>query len=119
MLGANLHDVWCRRAEGEPWAVQLMVGDVEGGDWVYRRDRRVRRPVASLAGRMSAPGLPVFAPEVQLLYKSTGPRDKDQMDFERFRGRLTADEATWLRDALATVTPGHPWLAQLGEHAGA
>ena len=61
-----------------------MVADVEGEDWVYRRGARVRRRLASLAGRASVPGLPVLAPEVQLLYKSKDVRDKDQADFDCF-----------------------------------
>lgn len=117
-LGAGLHDVWCRRAEGDPWRLQLMVADVEGEDWVYRRAPRIRRPVTSLAGRASAPGLPVLAPEIQLLYKSKGGREKDQADFVRFAPLLTGGERGWLRGALETASPGHPWLPALGGPAG-
>jgi hypothetical protein len=114
-LPAELHDIWCRPSVGEPWRMQLMVDDVEGDDWVYRRDRRVRRPVASLSGRASSPGLPVLSPEVQLLYKSRTPRDKDEADIARFAPLLDAAESAWLRTALQRVAPEHPWLTLLAE----
>ena len=117
-LGADLHDVWSRRADGEPWHFQLMVADTEGDEWVYRRDPRIRRPLSLLDGRASEPGLTVLAPEIQLLYKSAGLRAKDQADFERFRPLLTRAEAAWLRDALTTAAPGHAWLAALDTTGG-
>jgi hypothetical protein len=118
VLGAALHDVWCRQVETGPWRVQLMVADADGTDWVYRRDRRVRRPLDSLAGRASGPGLPVLAPEVQLLYKSTGRRDKDREDFDRFEPLMSDAEAAWLRDALALAEPAHPWTSRLAARTG-
>jgi hypothetical protein len=119
VLGAALHDVWCRQGETEPWRVQLMVADADGEDWVYRRDRRVRRPLATLAGPASAAGLPVLAPEVQLLYKSTGLRAKDQEDFDRFEPLLSDAEAGWLLGALALAEPAHPWTPRLAARTGA
>ena len=112
-LGGDIHDVWCRLAAKEPWRLQLMVADTDGDEWVYRRDPRIRRSLTDLAGRMSEPGLPVLAPEIQLLYKSKGLRAKDQIDFDRFRPLLTPDEARWLREALTTANPDHPWLVAL------
>ena len=43
---AALHDSWCRPTPASPWALQLMVDDTDGADWLYRRDHRIRRPVA-------------------------------------------------------------------------
>ena len=118
-LPLELHDVWCRSAAGGPWRLQVMLDDVEEGDWVYRRNRRVRRPVATLSGRASAPGLPVLSPEIQLLYKSTYLRPKDRADIARFAPLLDAAERAWLCGALRTVSPDHPWRRQVdesGEH---
>jgi hypothetical protein len=99
-----------------------MVDDTEGPeddqDWVFRRDHRVRRPVASLTGPASRPGLPVLAPEVQLLYKSgvaggSGPRPKDELDFATL-GPLLDDEArAWLVASLTSLEPDHPWATEL------
>jgi hypothetical protein len=112
-LAPELHDVWCRRAPGQAWRFQIMIDDTEGDEWVYRRHPRVRRPVATLRGRASYPDMPVLSPEIQLLYKSKGRREKDEVDFARVLPLLTEDERTWLRHALETVAPGHPWQARL------
>ena len=112
-LDEGLHDLWCRRREGEPWRLQLMVDDVEGEEWVYRRDRRLRRPIGTLAGRASLPDLPALSPELQLLYKSTSLRPKDQADFEGVLPLLTGVERAWLAGALELTAPGHAWLPRL------
>ncbi len=108
-----MHDIWCRRDPLAPWAFQLMVDDVDGDDWVFRRDARIRRPVTSLLGRASRPGLPVLAPDVQLLYKSGSLREEDAADFNTVLPLLAADERSWLRDALRVTSPDHEWIARL------
>jgi len=39
---------------------------VEGGDWVYRRDPAVRRPVAEIG--VTVDGIPYLAPDLAGLY---------------------------------------------------
>jgi hypothetical protein len=90
-----------------------MIDDTDGDDWLFRRDNRIRRPVQSLAGRASTAELAVLAPEVQLLYKSEGLRDKDVADFQAVRPYLSANERRWLRANLELVVPGHPWIQEL------
>lgn len=113
VLGTDVHDIWCRRAPGEPWCLQLMIDDVSDGEWVYRRDPRIRRPVAGLAGRASNRDRRVLTPEVQLLQKSAAPRDKDEADFLAAHGTLGPSERRWLRESLSVVSPSHPWLHHL------
>ncbi|MDN4175537.1 amino acid transporter [Nocardioides sp. SOB77] len=113
-LPAHVHDVWCRPAGAEAWALQLMVVDRVGDRWVYRRDRRVGRPLTQLRGPASTPRLPVLAPEVQLLHKSKAPRrPKDEADFVTLLPSLDASRRGWLREALLVVDPDHPWTARL------
>ena len=112
-LPAHVHDIWIRRDADSPWSFQLMLDDVDGDDWLYRRDRRVRRPVASLRGRASRPDLSVLAPEVQLLYKSGTPRPKDLADLATALPHLTDEERTWVRDALVLTRPDHDWIGRL------
>jgi hypothetical protein len=92
-----------------------MVNDVEAGEWVYRRDGRIRRPLESLAGRASTRAMAVLVPDVQLLYTSTHLRDKDQADFDRVLPLLDGDERRWLHAALCLTAPGHPWLGPLSD----
>jgi hypothetical protein len=104
-----VHDVWCRPRPSAPWSLKLMFDDAEGDEWIYRRDRRIRRPVGSLAGRASTPGLPVLAAEIQLLYKSGTIRPRDEADLVVALPLLTPDERAWLDRALAITAPTHPW----------
>lgn len=113
ILGPRVHDVWCRRSASSPWSLQLMIDDTEDDHWVYRRDTRIRRPVADLEGPASTPQAPVLSPEIQLLYKSARPRDKDEADFHAVVEALHTPKRRWLRESLTTVSPGHPWLEWL------
>lgn len=113
VLPPALHDIWCRRTPSSRWSLQLMVDDTDGDDWRYRRDSRIRRPVAGLHGPASTADRPVLAPEVQLLYKSRGLRPQDVEDFHRVVGSLDGAQRSWLRDALSTVDPEHDWLSSL------
>ena len=110
-LPAHVHDVWCRRTPDDPWRFQLMVSDTAGGDWLFRRDPSIRRPVSTLDGPASRPGRRVLAPEVQLLHKSGSPRPKDVADLHAALPVLTGGQRDWLRTALARTSPEHPWLA--------
>jgi hypothetical protein len=112
-LPPQVHDIWCRPSATSPWALQLMVDDTIGEDWVYRRDPRIRRPVSTLAGPASTTERLVLAPEVQLLYKSAHPRAKDVDDLRRSLAFLGNDRRNWLRMALTLVDPAHSWLADV------
>ena len=112
-LPPHLHDVWIRRDAGSPWRFQLMIDDVDGDDWLFRRDHRIRRPIASLRGRASREDLPVLVPEIQLLYKSGRPRPKDLADLDTVLPHLTDEERRWVHDALVLTRPDHEWIARL------
>ncbi|MEV5574498.1 amino acid transporter [Spirillospora sp. NPDC052269] len=113
-LPDRVHDVWCRPSPDEPWSVQLMFDEADGGEWISRRDARVRRPMARL-GRVTSAGVPYLCPEVQLFYKAKDVRTKDEVDFERALPLLDADQRGWLADALELTMPGHAWLSRLRE----
>jgi hypothetical protein len=40
LLAAHEHGIWARPNPASPWRLELLVDDVIGGDWVYRRNRR-------------------------------------------------------------------------------
>ena len=71
------------------------------------------RPIGEIELR-SASGIPIVAPEIQLLYKAKHHLDKDERDFRATVGRLSDERRSWLREALEIVHPGDPWLAELG-----
>jgi hypothetical protein len=98
--------------EPRPDEIQVFLNDVEDGVWLCRRDNRVTRP-ASEVSITSAFGIPVIAPEIQLLYKARHHLDKDEHDFRLTVGRLSPGQRSWLREALEIAHPGDPWLAQI------
>jgi len=110
-LPPAVHDAWCRRDRNAPWAFQLVIDEFDGSDWVFRRDARVRRPLASLTFRRG--GVPFLVPEVQLLFKAKAVRTKDQADFEACLAMLETPARAWLAEALRLTHPGHPWLERL------
>ncbi|MPZ98704.1 MAG: amino acid transporter [Dehalococcoidia bacterium] len=110
-LAPDVGDVWARPAPESPWTVQFMLNDAEGDTWQYRRDRRVSRPIEGLTRMVD--GVPYLAPEVQLLFKSTGTRPKDAADAAAALPLLDADARAWLLQALRVAHPGHPWERRL------
>jgi len=109
------HQLWARRAADAPWSLEILFELGEGSDWVYRRDQRIRRPLSSFGTRAAedAGGLPIVAPEIQLLFKSSNAREKDEHDFASALPALPDEARGWLRSALTTVAPAHPWLERL------
>ena len=66
------------RRVGGPWRVQINLEPVEGDDWVFRRDPRVRRPLEQVVHDRDS--LPRVNPAVQLLWKAKDPLPKDEID---------------------------------------
>jgi hypothetical protein len=111
-LAGGSTSVWARPSAAGPWTVQFYFADAEADHWLYRRDRRVTRPIPVL-GRRTGEGVPYLAPEVQLLYSSAGRREKNEADFALVRPLLAEAQARWLAGALALAHPGHRWSARL------
>ena len=66
-VGPPENAVWARPTPGDPWHFDFKIERVEGGEWVYRRDAAVRRPIDELG--VVVDGVPFLAPEVARLYK--------------------------------------------------
>jgi hypothetical protein len=111
-LRSGVHDVWCRPSKAAPWALQLMIADTDDEQWLFRRDSRINRPLATI-GHQTKDGISYLAPEIQLLYKAKAPRSKDEEDFINVLPYLDQKSCYWLAQMLAFVHPAHPWLTQL------
>jgi hypothetical protein len=116
---SSTNSVWVARRDADTWAFELILADDDAGRWVFRRDRRIGRPVAEL-GWLTEDGLLVLQPEVQLLFKARDIRPQDQHDFEVALPHLPAGRCTWLADAIDLhLGPRHPWLPPLRSASGA
>jgi hypothetical protein len=65
-VGPPENAVWARPTPGDEWHIDFKIEAVEGGDWVYRRDPAVRRPVAETG--VAVDGIPYLAPDLAGLY---------------------------------------------------
>jgi hypothetical protein len=109
--------LWCRRSPSSLWAFDTKLAHADGDDWVFRRDPRVRRPLASMTARTPA-GVPYLVPEVQLLFKAKNRRPKDEADFDNVVPRLDLAARHWLAEALRLAHAEHPWIERLAEWEG-
>lgn len=112
-LEPPVHEVHARSPSGD--ALEILLNDSGGDDWIYRRDPRIRCPAGRVIAH-TADGLPYLCPAVVLLYKSKSPRAVDEADFRAARAALPAAQRRWLMDALDLIHPEHPWLAELRAH---
>lgn len=110
-LPTGVHDIWARQGPGERWRFQLMLNDEADGEWLFRRDPRIRRPLASCVWQKD--GIPYLVAEVQLLFKAKAPRPRDEADFEAALPLLDGSQRRWLHGALNLLHPISPWLARL------
>ena len=106
------HEVHARSGDQPPITLEFLLNERTGGRWVFRRNPEVSCPLDRVILRSGA-GLPVLCPAVVLLYKAKTPRTVDELDFTMVRGSLDGEQLTWLRSALRTCHPRHPWLARL------
>ena len=125
-LAPEEHQLWARFDKGprptgvadfsvDPTFFEVLIEEQADGQWTYRRDPAVKRPLAEF-GRI-AEGIPFVAPEIQLLYKSKPHPSydaKNDIDFERCCPHLSQGERGWLNDSLRLVSPEHRWLQRLG-----
>ena len=111
-LSPEVHDIWSRPKKTDAWAIQLMVTDTHGDEWLFRRNVQIHGSLSTI-GYMTDDGIPYLAPEIQLLYKAKSLRLKDEADFANVLPRLDQRSRQWLAQALAIVHPHHPWLLLL------
>jgi len=104
--------LWVRRDATEPWVLDLVLTPTDDGDWLYKRDHRVRRPVSEIGVPVN--GVNYLRPSIVLLYKARLQRPKDEEDFRSLRPLMAEEDVAWLDDALALVAPEHPWREARG-----
>jgi hypothetical protein len=108
----NRHALWCRPSADHGWAFELLINDTSDDQrqWVFRRDERVRLPVANI-GETGPEGVPHLVPQIVLLFKAARARPVDQEDLQATLPHLRDDERCWLNENIRLVHPEHPWLA--------
>ena len=107
------HQTWIREPATGKWRLDVFREPSDGNTWICRREPTIRMPYHTLI-EWTDDGIPYGRPEVVLLFKARhAQQEKNQGDFEATVPLLDAARLDWLRDALARVHPGHPWLDTL------
>jgi hypothetical protein len=109
-LHPPVHEIHARAPDGATF--EFLLNDHDASEWIFRRNPAVRCPLRELILPSDA-GTPILCPAVVLLYKAKAPRLADEHDFQQLRAVLPGSQRRWLREGLARVHPGHPWIAQL------
>lgn len=110
-LPTTCGNLWLRPGGAAPWEYDVILMDVASSTWTYKRDRRITLPLGEILWESN--GLSYLRPEVQLLHKAPGLRQKDRADFDACAPLLDSEQRRWLRAALETAHPGHEWLEYL------
>lgn len=111
VLPPGCRQIWTRVSPAHPWEFDILLVPGSEEEWVYARDASLRMPMGEAL--WARDGITYLQPEIQLLYKAKGLRDKDQADFKATLPHLDARRRGWLRDALEQTLPGHPWTNDL------
>jgi hypothetical protein len=106
---AETHQTWGLDRSAYEWRIDVFREPSAGGEWVCRRDDAIRLPYAALIEH-TADGIPYVRPEVALLFKAKNARPKDEDDLRDVLPLLAASRRALLREWIALVHPGHPWL---------
>jgi len=109
-LDLPVHEV--HATSGNRARIEFLLNESSGGTWQFRRNLAVTRPLNHI-GAQTSTGVPFLAPEIVLLFKAKSPEAKDAHDFDFVLPRLEDEPRRWLKDALETCHPGHPWIARL------
>jgi hypothetical protein len=110
-LATGENNIWCRRPGDPFWRFDLVMTEIDDGDWVFRRNPRVRLRMDEAI----TVGSPSFvSPQVQLLFKARHRQPKDEADLAAALPQLDRARRRWLHDALRTSEGhDHPWVAQV------
>lgn len=104
--------VWVRRNWRSPWLMDLLLTPSEDGEWLFKRDHRIRLPLEEI-GFTASDGVRYLRPEIVLLHKARLNREKDKKDLETLLPVLAPPRREWLAQAVSLLTPDHPWLPLL------
>jgi hypothetical protein len=106
------HQTWGLDRAAFEWRIDVFREPSADGEWICRRDEQIRLPYDELIER-TADGIPYVRPEVALLFKAKKARPKDERDLDDALPLLGASRRALLREWIALVHPGHPWLERL------
>jgi hypothetical protein len=110
-LALPVHTVWCRNDKYDPDFIELLLNEIDGDQFRFRRDQSITLARERMFFKSSS-GLPVLVPEIVLLYKSNCPGEYEA-DFQNTVNSLAEGSRVWLKAALNKLFAQHPWAERL------
>jgi hypothetical protein len=109
---ANHHQTWLREPATGRYRLDVFREPHVGDRWVFRGDASITLPYDELI-LYTGEGIPYVIPEVALLFKAKGLREKDEADFQLVLTAMDQSRRSRLSEWLSQVHPGHPWLERI------
>ena len=110
-LSEECGNLWLRASGADPWEYDVLLEQVHGDRWTFKRDPRITRPLSDCLWEEQQ--LRFLRPEVQLLLKAENARAKDSFDRERCLPLLDEADLAWLEQSHRTAHPGHSWVERI------
>lgn len=98
---------WIHDDDKGVWVLRVNVEDGTDRAWLYRRDPRLQLPWDQAV--LDIDGVPVGAPEVQLVWKALRPRPEDDVDKDAVFPRLSEQAREWWERAILRIHPHSTW----------
>lgn len=112
-LELPLHEIHAYSPEEPRRSIEFLLNERDDANWVFRRSPAIALPldraIVNTEFRVAA-----LCPEIVLLFKAACPRAKDEADFQAACEVLGDERRLWLRSALLSCHPDHPWIPSLG-----
>ena len=104
--------LWLRADASSPWIVDIPLTPDIDGLWSNKVLAKHVAPVDEVTW-VADDGIRYLLPEIVLVYKARRRRAKDEPDFEATLPLLNDQRREWMREALKSLNPDHPWLGRL------
>ncbi len=104
--------IWLREHALAPWRYDVVLNPDRDGRWVFRRDPSFDYELDEITW-VAADGIRYITPEMALAYKAKLSRPKDDEDLSAALPLLDDRRRTWLREMIAHLHPGHPWVGRI------
>lgn len=107
-----IHTVWCSNDEYEPSFIEILLNEIDGDCFKFRRDQSITLPRERMFFKSSTGAL-ALSPEIVLLYKSNCP-EENAADFQNAFKMLPEENRVWLKASLDKLfAQKHPWTDDL------
>lgn len=104
--------LWLRASAKDPWIVDIPLTPDANGLWTNKFLEGHTAAVEDVTW-VAEDRIRYLLPEIVLVYKARLRRAKDEPDFAATLPTLTEHRRQWMREALGSVAPDHPWIERL------